>query len=235
MRTKHVGSLFAICVFVAACSPSLDGGTRNGAFVRQALAPESADAACNFRPDPSAPPLSRGRLDVGITTAYMLTLLVQSTIGGSGTQITNAHLTFHTSATGPQLDERDVPVNGFVEPNGLGVVDVLAAVDSTWPLPEFLSNRNAVMSIVVDITLSGHDAVSGAPVGAPTFSFPFDACNGCLVTFGPESQDPATLQYPNCHAPASPDLKLPCRPGQERPLSCQLCQGMDACDPTKLR
>jgi hypothetical protein len=233
-------SLAALVLLTVSCHSALDGGSRAAFFVREALTPPKADLATGCAWSPSLPALSSGTMDVGVTQKYTVALSVQSTVGGPGAHITGAHVVVH-DPQGNKLSEFDTVTTGFVDGNGVAAINV-EAVDSAAAqrcAPE-LANRGARKAVLSDVTLKGTDATTGESLSAPTFSFPIDTCNGCLVAFPSESEDP-TLPLPNCFAPipasgtAATSLAVPCAIGQDQAVDCRLCGGLDACNPVKIR
>lgn len=222
---------------LAACGgQGLEGGTRHTFFVRGALAPpvHTNAGGCAYTSDPSAAMLLRGRLDVGVTDSYQLTLLAQGSDATASTSITGAHVVLRTPDQA-MLREFSVVATGFIPP-GLEAITSVLALDAPGRdllLPD-LPNRIVLRTLVADVTLTGHDAAGGPELTSPVFSFPFEVCNGCLVDFS-TGEDPTAPAQPNCHRPIDPATATPCFIGQEEVVPCQLCVNTrPACDPRAL-
>jgi hypothetical protein len=222
---------------LAACGgQGLDGGTRHSFFVRGALAPpvHSSQGGCTYSNDPRAALLLEGRVDLGVTDAYQVTLLAEGTDPAASTSITGAHVVLRTVSQ-DVLREFEAVTTGFIGPNAdaLAFLTVLDATASDLLLP-MLPNRMVMQTLVADVTLRGRDAAGGPEVTSPVFSFPFHACNGCLVDFSTGNDDTAGIQ-PNCLKPIDPAAVTPCFIGQDETVSCQLCvRSRPACDPRML-
>lgn len=221
---------------LAACGgKDLDGGTRHAFFVRGSLAPpvHSGQGGCTYSNDPHAALLLEGRVDLGITDLYQVTLLAEGTDPAASTSITGAHVVVKTVSQ-DVLREFDAVTTGFIG-SGVDALAFLTVVDPPARdlLLPMLPTRLVTQTFVADVTLRGRDAAGGPEVTSPVFSFPFQACNGCLVDFSTGNDDTALVQ-PNCRKPPDPAAVPPCFIGQDETVPCQLCQSRSACDPRAL-
>jgi len=220
---------------LAACGgQGLDGGTRRTFFVRGALAPpaHSNQGPCVYSPDPNAAMLLEGRVDLGVTDTYQVTLLAQSTDPAVSTSITGAHIALKNAGQ-DVLREFDLVTTGFIGAGGVDALTFVTVVDapSRDLLLESLPNRTTSATFVADVTLRGHDAAGGPELTSPVFSYPFAACNGCLLDFSRGNDDAAPVQ-PNCLRPLDPSAVVPCFIGQDETVPCQLCVATRrVCDP----
>jgi hypothetical protein len=216
-------------VLLAACS-------HDDLFVKGVLAPPGIDihstAACVYAADGSAPLLSSGIVDVALTSGYDPTFLVGNT-GGDRVALTGA--TVHlVDQTGNMVAQFDTMAAGSVDP---GNSDSPSYGALTFHLvdPATLSavaQRAAVTKVRISAYVTVHGTTSGGDESTSQMTFPIDVCNGCLVSFPPEAQDPSK-PTPNCAAPigATEMGTRPCVVGQDQVADCRLCQGDPVCTP----
>jgi hypothetical protein len=237
----------------AGCSgrdaPDADAGSIQivpNLFVRAVLAPPEigpGTGPCVYTPDPTLPTLSSGTLDLALAGTYKAAILIgNSTTASVGIDtgrvvISGVDVTV-TDASGAKVGAFHDDASGFVD-GAFSVGDLDAASDlqpaygivtaTLLDMPT-VSRLQAPAQIVVQLTLIAENA-EGAPVTSLPFTFPIDVCDGCLVSFPPNSVDPSQ-PVPNCAAPLPiGGIVAPCVLGQDQVADCRLCQGQSACTP----
>jgi hypothetical protein len=105
--------------------------------------------------------------------------------------------------------------SGSIDPEDQGVFvleAVPALVGEVLRLSDLLSARYATTQILVRVVVEGVLA-DGQVVKSNEFVYPLNVCRGCLVYF----------PVPECTAPATEDLVVPCFPGQDEGVDCRVC------------
>jgi hypothetical protein len=106
-----------------------------------------------------------------------------------------------------------------------------------------LDRRNISKTVLINVKAFGQ-TLGGVDVESEEYQLPMQVCNGCLVVFDgfdPTRAPPAVPGAPENNCLKAPEAvgaggtTGPCRAGQDIALSCRLCQGLEACDPNKLR
>lgn len=242
-------------------------------FVHGVMAPpgSSGGGICSYKADPTQPQLFSGTVDVAFLAAYRPVVLVGNQLIQQGKsenfrtetnriQLQGAVVTVEDSA-GQQLESFTTLSSGIADPAagsspGWGTVaptlvspDLITRmrtgkfpsgkVDSTKDIKVV---KNASKRLVVRFKVFGQ-TLGGQSVESNEQQFPVNACNGCLVYFPPDSQDPAIKNpdgstRPNCGAQGDvASLRTPCVAGQDEPVDCRSCQGFNpewapnVCDP----
>lgn len=200
--------------------------------------------------------LPSGILDVGLASSYgpfvivgnQLLTRADPTVGRTETnrvQLRGAVVRV-TDSAGNQLSTFTSLTEGNVEPSigltaGLGEAAVIMVDPGTRDalLPQ-LPHRTDRKTIVSYFKVFGN-TTGGTYVESNEYQHVITVCNGCLVSFPPDAVD-TNKATPNCALPfpvgtqiAGGVIALPCVQGQDQPIDCRLCQGLDACDPQKLR
>jgi hypothetical protein len=208
-------------------------------FVRSVLVVSPPE--CVVKADPGSTMLLGGFMDLGLTDTYRAALLVGNQLvrRGSRDQLRTetSRVTLRgaevrvRNALGALLREFTVDGTGFVDPGtsdepGYGVMYVPMIPPGTAGLRP---NTTVVASVrVFGETLGGTEIESG------DLSFPISLCNGCLVSFPPEADDPAQSGY-QCIDQSSAgtassgsslsDEAYPCWLGQDVAVDCRICVG----------
>ncbi len=184
-------------------------------------------------PQSTSPFLTEGTLDVGVRDTYVSNLLLQVGQVKTGVRLESAHVRVLEGMDGAVIGEHDVVASGFVEAGGFGLAMVTALEPAEGAaLRERLasSSATATMKVVVEVSVKGAPAGGGVPSTTPVFRFPITVCKGCLVSFA-SGNDPAIPQR-NCAGLLPESERLPCYPGQDEVVPCQLCPDREVCRPS---
>jgi hypothetical protein len=231
-------------------------------YVIQIVVPPTptANQGCLYGATSGATPgLFNGELDVGLASTYSPVALIGNQLNARSDSLNvrteTARISIRgaivrvTDSLGNQLSTFTSLSEGTVDPeNGTTPGVGLAAVTLVDPatsnaLKQQLANRAARKTIVSYFKVYGN-TLGGTYVESAEYQHVIEVCNGCLVTFPSDADNPApNLPQPNCLAglasgaagAASSTIALPCVTGQDQLVDCRFCQGLDACDPQKLR
>lgn len=201
---------------------------------------------CVARAEPDGLFLGTGLLDVGLRDEYRATLLVGNQLvarGDNDTVRTESSRMALRSATvrvedvsGNVLSDYEVPVTGFVDQSagtepGYGLA-MLPLIDSgainkiRGSIAKGASKRLVTFVKVTGHTLGGSDVTSGE------FQFVVQACNGCLVQFPAEADDP-DIDGIDClkasDSSTATNANTPCQIGQDTVIDCRLCRSQEVC------
>ena len=220
-------------------------------FVRSVLGPSTnrQNGSCTYTDDPQQATLFEGTFDVGVRDNYFAVVLVGSQMLQRGDPASaraepnrvhlNGAVVRVTEPNGNQIAEFTSLATGFadIQQNNnpdfgtMGIVGIDAPTAAT--LRGLLPNRTTTRQILLNIKAFGK-TLGGVDLESGEFQQPVKVCNGCLVSFS-GANDPAQTPNPNCLAAVgtggATGGQLPCFPGQDEPVPCQLCQGRPACDP----
>jgi hypothetical protein len=212
-------------------------------FIYDVLAPQfvTAGMTCTFTADPTQPVISAGTLDADLSAEYSPVFLVGNQVvpRGDPTQphtetsfitIEGAVVTI-TNSDGTQLNSFTKPVAATVPPS-TGTTPGFAPLQVT--IIDFMTSGNlgkdGIDRVVSTVRFFGH-TLGGESVESNDFGFPVDVCRGCLVSFPAAEQD-NHLATPNCSlagAAGGAAANIPCSIGQDLPVDCSVCQGIDVC------
>ena len=184
--SKLLGGIFLTAAIAGAPSCA---ETDSAIFVRQVQL-AVADDNCIVTNDPGALPISRGVLDVSLSTAgYTATLLVGNQLVPRGDndrllpETSRVHL-YEAEVTlfdfgGTQLAAYTQPITGFVDPTsntspGYGLTS-LAIID-----PSAVASLPNNQTIVARIKVFGR-TLGGIEVESGYWDYPIDVCSGCLA------------------------------------------------------
>lgn len=214
-------------------------------FIRQAQIPQpvSGGSSCKVEASASATFRGHGTLDVAIAPQYVAHLLIGNQMVDRGsrddlkTETSRVQLegseVYLTDASGRQIaGPYTVPGAGFIDPASgsnpsYGLLDTVL-VDSVTvsKLKSELSAlpRGTIRRLTAHVKAFG-TTVGGIEVDSGEWSFPIDACYGCLVSYPSEAANPA-LQMPNCGGSDVTNISKPCHPGQDDPVDCRICKAV---------
>ncbi len=250
-RRRSIVSVVVAAAAVAAAASACVAN--NGSIlVLGVLAPPtvsgSAGAACLYTPTQTGPYLSYGVLDVAFAEQYVPVVLVgnQMVCRGDPAQfkVETDRVTLQgaivriTDASGSQLTSYTVLGSGFVDCSSGGTMG-LGTYATTMIDPSTINTIRQALGSTVGASkrLVSYIKVYGITTGGQhiesgEFSFPINACLGCLVTFPVGSSDPSQPQ-PNCLATSSTggSISTPCVMGQDQLIDCRLCQNNPVCVP----
>jgi len=244
-----VGTVFG--VLSSACSHNDASMVVHGVLAP----PQPQNGVCSYTSDPTQAELSTGTLDVGLLSSYTPEVLVGNQLLARSDNVDLKAETALITLQGAVVHVDDTSNNeinsftslssGFISPGtggapgygplSLTLIDPKTAQALQGSLPKLGTKR-----VVARFTVFGQTA-GGTDIESNEFQFPIDVCNGCLVQFSADSNDPvlqaASGGAPNCKAAASTSSTtsvVPCVVGQDQPVDCRLCQGKDVCDPSKI-
>jgi len=240
IRQKLIGSLIALGAFGMVLGPGC-ADNRSSIFVRGAMViPQDT---CTVLADSNADMLFRGAYDLafaaGGASEYTAALLVGNQLVRRGNAATlrtetsrvifrEAEINLTNSAGDPITNGNFlVPVSGFADPAtgtdpGYGAVAV-TLIDATSA-----QSITAGQEVVANIILRG-ETLGGVEVETDAWGFPITVCNGCLVYFPAEADDPAKAGV-DCDV--RDEAPFYCRPGQDNAVDCRVCAGIvPACTP----
>jgi hypothetical protein len=234
-------------------------------FVAQIVVPPVpvANQGCLYTAsNGTVPGLFSGSFDVGLSSTYSPVALLGNQLNARSDQLNVRTETARINVRGAVVRVTDSQGNqistftslseGTVDPEtgttpGFGLAAVTLVDPATSKgLKDALPTRDGRRTIVSYFKVFGN-TLGGTYVETAEYQHVISVCNGCLVAFpaDAELQDTTSAKYPhpNCLAglPAGSTgggggtLALPCVLGQDQPTDCRLCQGLEACDPAKLR
>jgi len=235
----RIFALFVGATILGAGACSNDASPVTGAVTLQAIVdPEPPD--CSSLPDRERA-LSRGRLDVGLSVRYLADVVIENHAAaddeGSAEDIaiaTGADVTLSEGDAQLATFSFSVVAAGSADPGALGVASFELVPPSIGGAiynqihDDVLAGRASAKTIDARVVLTGTFAAGGS-WRSDEIDFPLDVCLGCSVEFPVDSTD-VTFATPNCLRAGEPTI-WPCRPGQEEPTDCRLCQGNPVCSP----
>ena len=239
IRQKLIGSLITLGAFGLILGPGC-ADNRSSIFIQGAMViPQDS---CTVTADSSTNILFRGVYDVAFagTTApeYNAALLVGNQLvrrGNSATLRTEtSRVSFYeaeinlTNSAGDPIANGNfvVPVTGFADASagtdpGYGAVAV-TLIDATS-----VQGITAGQEVVANVILRG-ETLGNVDVETDAWAFPITVCNGCLVAFPAEADDPAR---PGLDCDIRDEAPPYCRMGQDAFVDCRACAGIAACTP----
>jgi hypothetical protein len=186
---------------------------------------------CVAKADASSTVLLGGVMDLAFTESYFAALLVgnQLTRRGSRDQVRTE--TSRITLRGAEVDVLNdsqqliksfsVPGTGFVDPGGgdepgYGVMSVQLLYPGL--------GLTAGTRVTTEVRVFG-DTLGGDEITSASLTFPITVCNGCLVSYPLEADDPASAGYLCTVGDSASSIDAPCRYGQDDPVDCRLCAG----------
>jgi hypothetical protein len=225
-----------------------------GFFVRGVLAPPTGGAGgvCEYTADPASATIGTGVLDIAFVSSYTPSILVGNQMIARGDPTVPRVDTSRIIVQGAVVNLTDLTGNDIKSFTtlGSGLVDGASGstpgygiVSASLIDPEAANALRAAIpvrgtkGVLAKFKVFGR-TVGGVDVETAEFQLPINVCNGCLVTFPPESVDVALQAQTgktNCSAASASggasSSSKPCVIGQDQPVDCRLCQGNPACDP----
>jgi hypothetical protein len=256
LRYLLVSAVFGSAMALGAAPGCADN--ESSIFIRQAQLPVvgQSGALCTIDSSPTSLFITHGVLDVAFSTQYTAFLLVGNQLVQRGESTTVRTETSRVRLEGSEVYLEDaagntaagpftVPGSGFVDPAvgdtpGFGLMDSILVDSHTGQAlrSQLMSQpRGTLRRFTAHVKAFG-TTLGGVSVESGDFTFPIDVCYGCLVSFPPDSSNPA-LQQPNCSATSTTggtSFITPCYMGQDTPIDCRLCQqyvgqSADICQP----
>lgn len=255
----YVVSLIAVACLVGSVLPACATNDQT-IFIRGVLAPSAnrQGGSCVYNGDATQALLFQPTMDVGLTNSYSAVLLVGNQliprgdpqnnraesnrvrINGGIVKVSNPDGSPILKADGSPVPDFTSLATGFADPQnnnapaytpiGLVVVDA-PTKDALLPS---VATKGTARTILVTVKAFG-TSLGGEDVESGDFQFPMQICRGCLVIqdgYDParDPKDANCLKAPESSAGATTG---PCFRGQDLPISCRDCQGLDVCDPKK--
>lgn len=240
IRQKLIGSLIALGAFGMVLGPGC-ADNRSSIFIRGAMViPQDT---CTVLADSNADLLFRGAYDTAFAATgaseYTAALLVGNQLVRRGNASTlrteTSRVIFHeaevnlTNSAGDPIANGNfvVPVSGFADAStgtdpGYGSVAV-TLIDATAA-----QSITSGQEVVARVILRG-ETLGNVDVETDEWAFPITVCNGCLIYFPAEADDPAN---PGLDCDVRDEAPLYCRIGQDNPVDCRTCAGIvPACTP----
>jgi hypothetical protein len=196
---------------------------------------DTQSTRCVAKPDPSAPLLARGVLDLGLTSQYTASLVIGNQSAPASTStwaervaLDSAEINLAT-LDGTLLDSHTASVTSFVDPAssqsaGYGAL----TVDLILPTLADSEPLKSARDLVANVRIHGSTSNGGA-LTTNFIAFPIRVCTGCLVQYPARAAD-STLTAGSaylCRSLSSeftmPSPTVPCLLGQDQPFSCELC------------
>jgi hypothetical protein len=237
--TSALFSAAAVCgLFVASCAHD-----DSSIFIRNVLAPPtSTNGTCSYTSDPTQPALLQAVMDVAFRRTYTAVVLVgnqliarqdhdQIRTETSRVAIRGASVTVVDAQSGGTLASFTSLATGFIDPSqgaqpGFGSVEVTAINEAAGQAIGAVAGSGK--KVISRFKVFGQ-TLGGVDVESNEFQMPIDVCNGCLVTFPPDSVDKALAESekkPNCKAASTGgNVATPCTLGQDQPVDCRSCVG----------
>lgn len=214
-------------------------------FIRHVVFAQPPD--CTAQAEPDGLFLGTGLIDVALRDEYQGTLLVGNQLVSRGSQelvrTETNRIALRTAAvriedvSGGVLSDFEVPITGFVDQStgiepGYGLASMPIIDSGAINKIRGTIAKGASKRLVAFIKITGL-SLGGSEISTGEFQFVVQACNGCLVQFPPEADDP-TVDGVDCLAPTEAanqnNNDLPCIVGQDRLIDCRLCSGTsEAC------
>ncbi|HEY1959807.1 MAG TPA: hypothetical protein VGH28_29560 [Polyangiaceae bacterium] len=251
MKSRILGvvSAAAIVSLSASSCVSNDGSV----IIIGVLAPpistgSGGSAQCVYTANIIGPFISTGILDIAFSQEYQPELLLGNQLVAVGNApldrvetdniVVQGAIVRVVDASGAQLDNYTVPGDGFI-PASTGGTPGLSTFGTTIISPTAISalgtvgygiTRRLVSYVKVFGTTTGGTHIESGEVGVPV-----NVCNGCLVSFPAEANDPAQNPQPNCKltGQSGSSVAAPCVYGQDQAIDCRLCGQNPACDPLR--
>jgi hypothetical protein len=120
-----------------------------------------------------------------------------------------------------------VPVTGFADASsgtepGYGSVAV-TLIDATSA-----KSITPGQEVIANVIVRG-ETLGNVDVETDAWAFPITVCNGCLISFPPEADDPAK---PGLDCDIRTEAPVYCRMGQDAFVDCRACAGLSpVCTP----
>lgn len=215
-------------------------------YIRNVQAPPAnrQNGTCLYLPDPVAPFISEGLLDVGVRDNYVAHMIVGNQLAARGDRNQNRAESNRVQLNGAVVqvtnpddslvNEFTSVASGFADPQvGDGssfaiLASVLIDAKTSAILAADLPNRTKTKLVIAKVKAFG-TSLGGVDVESGEFKFPIRVCNGCSVSFN-GADDGLTPGVPNCKKALADNAVRPCFLGQDEPTPCQLCAGRPICD-----
>lgn len=233
IRQKLIGSLVALGAFGMVLGPGC-ADNRSSIFVVGALAiPQDT---CEWTNDDNNAYRPTGRLDLALSKEYWIPILIGNQLVRRGNAATlrteTSRVSFYeaevnlTDSAGTPIANGNfvVPASGFADAAagtdpGFGSVAVtLIDATSAQAIP-------AGTEVIANVIIRG-ETLGNIEVETDSWAFPITVCNGCLVYFSADGDDPANQPTVDCDNRS--DAPFYCRMGMDELVDCRACSGFAA-------
>jgi hypothetical protein len=246
---RFIGGVLAAGIVLTVASACVEN--KGTLFVQGVMAPPIAMAGTGCIFDPQATStlqLYQGVLDIAFSNTYSPVFLMANEMVPRGstaqlrvetsrvqlqgatvrlTDATGAQITAFTALSGGYVRESDGNTPGY----GAFAVTVIDPDTVEGVLRPQLTTRYSSKRVIAYVKPYGQ-TLGGLHVEAGEYQWPIEVCNGCLVSFPVDAQDP--LQpTPNClnAGTGAASINSPCFFGQDQIIDCRLCPNNPACQP----
>ncbi len=237
---RFLGHALSVIVIGLATAAALPACVENDSsiFIHHVLAPPATrqNNVCTYQPDPLAPGLFEGTLDIGIRDTYFAAMIVGSQLmqRGDPQQVRAESNRSHVNGAIVRVEGTDGAVFGEFTSSATGFADtgvsnqpsysVIGATLIDAPTKDAIAGTigpGGTKLVIAFVKVFG-ETLGGVDVESGEFQFPIRVCNGCLVTF--PTDDPAT-PVRECNAPTDQQASqsLPCYAGQDELTPCFVC------------
>jgi hypothetical protein len=247
----YVVSMVAAGVLVGAALPACATNDQT-IFVESLLAPSASrqGGGCTYTNDPQQARQSSAILDLGLTDSYSAELLIgnqliprgdpQNNRAESNRVHLNGAVVKISDPGGGTIREFTSLATSFLDPQNNNTPGFAPMAVTVFDAPtkdlliDSVRGKGTSRTVLVSVNVFGQ-TLGGKDVETGDFQFPMLVCRGCLVNLG-DGYDPLSKTQPkNCDKAADDgaavDTNGPCIAGQDRPISCRNCRGIDVCDP----
>lgn len=187
---------------------------------------------CAVKAEPTALMRGLGILDLSFRENYEAPLLVGNQLVRRGaaeqlrTETSRVRLDGAVvtvlSPRGDPLAEYSTVGTGFVDP-GTGTEPGYGAMFATL-LPPRVAQAGQVVTVRVSVF---GETLGGEEIESNELTYPILVCEGCLVSYPADAQDPASVDRWRC-AGEPQGVDQPCLAGQDDPIDCRFCAGASA-------
>ncbi len=219
-RCGKVG-LLAAYLTVACSGESTPETTAAKIFVRQALSRELDE--CIPRPEPTERALPFGALDVVFADTYEAMLLFGNQLrtaqdaDRNRVTLNSAHVQLRDES-GAVLKSFSRSATGFADP---GLAEPGWGVTAVTLVPAGIVKPGSTRALTASIRLEGK-TLAGHVVETPSFEYTIKVCDGCLIDYPLDADDPSTPAY-DCVSGTDAPSSQSCVMGQDDRIDCRLC------------
>ncbi len=189
-------------------------------FIRHVL--QADPNQCFPTPESTWPALPFGKMDQVFTDSYEALVLFGNQHATAKNEDAN-RVTLNTAhvelreASGTVLQTFSRSATGFADP---GVKAPGWGVTAVTLVPAGTLKPGAAVTLVASVKLEGM-TLAGEVVETPSFEFTVKVCEGCLIQYPLDADDPSLPGY-QC-IPYGDLAETPCVLGQDDPIDCRLC------------
>jgi hypothetical protein len=213
-------------------------------FIRHVVVVQPPD--CVARPEPDGLFVAEGLVDVALRDEYQGFLLVGNQLVPRGSQevarTETSRIALKTATVrvedvnGNVLSDYQVPVTGFVDQSigiepGYGLASLPLLDSRAVSAVRDTIAKGTSKRLVSFVRITGQ-TLGESEVTSNEFQFVVKVCNGCLIQFPPEADDP-NIDGVDCLAPTESsnlgNASQPCLVGQDSLIDCRLCNAREAC------